>query len=71
MIISVNFQWVIDKIGSAESTSEWDGLVVHIMSAKSMYWTADELVGKCIQTALFEMALSFTNSIHLTHNYQL
>ena len=57
-------------MGTAYAMGEWDNLV-HIISAKSMYWTVDELVGKYIQTALFEMGLFFTNAIHLTHDYQL
>ena len=49
-MVCISFEWVNGEIGSVETTSEWDGLV-SIMSAKGMYWTVDELVGKFIQTA--------------------
>ena len=42
---SISFEQVSGKIGSAEITSEWNGLVP-IMSVKNVYWTVDELVGK-------------------------
>lgn len=62
-------QWW-DRFSRHYSTIKRDSLIP-ITSAKSIYWTADELVGKGIQIALFGMTLSMTDAIRLTHDHQL